>query len=65
MGKVKKSVPSANCRVAEQCRPCRTEGMSTRSVQEVVKGTFLKLSAKRAFDGLGAKDRGASGDEMS
>ena len=35
------------------------------SIQDVLKGTALKLSARRAFEGLGAYERGCMGEEMS
>ena len=65
IGRVKKSVPSANLRQAGTLRLLRTLATSGKGTQLVEYGTPLKFSACRAFHGFGEQAFFSTGGRMA
>ena len=65
IGRVKKSVPSANLRQGGTLRLLRTFAMSGRATHEVEYGRPLKLSASRVFQGFGEQQLLSTGGRMA
>lgn len=65
MGRVKKSVPSANLRQGATLRLLRTFSISGKATHDVEYGTPLKLSASRVFQGFGEQQFFSTGGRVA